>query len=354
MAFVSERTTATAPAFRRLVLGTLTVLGLAGVCDAHPKTDIVYFTNGDRIFCEIKTLQRGKLTVKSVGFSTVKIEWDKISQIESEYAYQFELQSGIRYIGTPSPTDDPGKIFVETPAGRTRLDLARVVVIRAVDPSFWERIDGSVDVGYEFTQASTSTSWNLAADATYRAEKWEGRLTADSLFREQDGADPVNRQNTTILYTRLFEHRWSAIGIGLGEKNANQALEFRGLFGGGVARKLYQTDRNNISVLSTLTASREKFQDTDFLTNWEVGGGILYDTYRFSSPELQITADFLFLYSLSDSSRFRLQANAQAKLELIKDLFWSVTVYETFDRQPPTELANRNDFSLTTSFGWRF
>ncbi len=83
---------------RRLMVLTFVVLGI------HPlygrdKTDIVYFVNGDVIHCEIKKLQRGKLTVKSIGFGTIDIEWDKIAHIESEHPYQFELQSGIRYLG---------------------------------------------------------------------------------------------------------------------------------------------------------------------------------------------------------------------------------------------------------------
>ena len=66
---------------------------------ARDKTDVIYFTNGDVIHCEIKKLERGKLTVKSIGFGTISIEWDKIAQLESTHPYQLELQSGIKYLG---------------------------------------------------------------------------------------------------------------------------------------------------------------------------------------------------------------------------------------------------------------
>lgn len=47
---------------------------------AHPKTDVVVLANGDRITCEIKTLARGRLTVKTDAFGTVSIKWDHVAR----------------------------------------------------------------------------------------------------------------------------------------------------------------------------------------------------------------------------------------------------------------------------------
>jgi len=321
---------------------------------ARDKTDIIYFVNGDRIYCEIKYLTRGKLNVKSVGFSTIDIEWDKITNFESTHAYQFELQSGIRYTGTPGPGDAPGKLAVATAAGGTQLDMARIVEIHAVDRGFWQRVDGSVDIGYEFTQASTATSWNLGAKAIYRTEKWETSLDIDSLLKQQEGADDVNRQTGVVRYMRFLKQRWFTLALASGEKNANQSLLFRGLGSAGMGRRFVQTNRTTVGAYLGLALSRERFQDTDFVSNTELATGFLFDTYRFNTPEVQFRGNFLFLPNLTQSGRYRLQANANVRLELIKDFFWQVSVYESFDSAPPSELANRNDFSLTTSFGWTF
>jgi hypothetical protein len=67
-----------------------------GPAGAREKTDVVYFTNGDRILCEIKKLERGKLTVKTIRFGTIGIEWDNIAYIESAHSYEVVLRSGIR------------------------------------------------------------------------------------------------------------------------------------------------------------------------------------------------------------------------------------------------------------------
>ncbi len=338
---------------RRLMVLTFVVLGIQPLY-GRDKTDIVYFVNGDRIHCEIKKLARGKLTVKSIGFGTINIEWNKIEYIESEHPYQFELQSGIRYLGVVAPGEESGKIEVQTLAGTHTLDQARIVSIEPVQESFFQRLDGSINLGYDFTIASSATSWSLNAETTYVGENYDAKAAFNSLYKTQEGAEPVNRQNLDITYSRHFRDRWFSIGIGQIQKNDNQALEVRGLFGGGIGRRLVQTNRTTFSVLGGAALSNEKFTDTDFIQNIEIVGGVLFDTFRFNSPEIQITASALFLPNVLDAGRVRIQADAKLRLELFKDLFWQLGFFESFDSDPPSALSNRNDFGITTSFGWSF
>ena len=58
------------------------------------KTDIVELLNGDRITCEIKKLERGKLTVKTDGLGTIAIEWDDIQHLTSTARFDIERASG--------------------------------------------------------------------------------------------------------------------------------------------------------------------------------------------------------------------------------------------------------------------
>ncbi len=82
----------------------------AGVRDtfAAVKTDIVELVNGDRITCEIKKLDRGKLTVKTDGLGTLSIEWDDIQHISSKARYDVQLASGTgRSARLSGPTSAP-------------------------------------------------------------------------------------------------------------------------------------------------------------------------------------------------------------------------------------------------------
>ena len=179
-------------------------------------------------------------------------------------------------------------------------------------------------------------------------------MSFDSLYKTQEGAEPVNRQTLTLLQLRYFRSRWFGVGLGSLEQNANQALEFRGLVGGGLGRRLLQTTKTNVSVLAGAAFSNEKFTDTELIKSAELFGGLVFDTFRFNSPEIQLTADVLFLPNLTKAGRYRLQANAKLRLELFKDLFWQLSLYESYDSEPPSTLSSQSDFGITTSFGWSF
>jgi len=40
-------------------------------------------------------------------------------------------------------------------------------------------------------------------------------------------------------------------------------------------------------------------------------------------------------------------------IEIAHNLHWSFTLYESYDSQPPVS-ANKNDFGVTNSIGWKF
>lgn len=60
------------------------------------------------------------------------------------------------------------------------------------------------------------------------------------------------------------------------------------------------------------------------------------------------------LPSVKTWGRYRLQANGKARIEIVRNLYWSLTVYESYDSEPPSATSCRNDFGIATSLGWSF
>jgi len=122
-----------------------------------------------------------------------------------------------------------------------------------------------------------------------------------------------------------------------------------------VGRKVLQTNRSNVALTAGAAFSREKYQDqADYDTNAELVAAIGVETFRFDHPELDLSAGFVVLPNLLTKGRYRLQANGKARIEIFRDLYWSLTVYESFDSDPPSESSRRNDFGITTSIGPSF
>ena len=220
-------------------------------------------------------------------------------------------------MGSRAPGDEDGKLEVETVSGTNRLDRTRVVDIDPVNESVLTAIDGSVDIGYDFTQAADATSSSLGAEAKFKKEKFEVALILDSLYKTQNDAEPVNRQNLTGNYIRYLEERWFAFRLGQIEKNENQSLEFRRMAGGGGGRRMLQTNRTDIHLLVGLGGTREKFTDTDFSTSMEALTGFLFDTYRLprqTVTDYSSTAKFAWSCSKTSSGSYRYSRHSTATL----------------------------------------
>ena len=84
----------TRPRSRRLIGLSALVLAVASLSPtvvARPKTDVLVMKNGDRITCEIQTLQRGQLEITTdYTRGIIMVDWSKVQLIESPTRFQVE------------------------------------------------------------------------------------------------------------------------------------------------------------------------------------------------------------------------------------------------------------------------
>src|SRR5271156_150890 len=134
----------------------LFVLMFPGVCHARPKKDIIQFTNGDRITCEIIKLEKGYLYVKlEYADGTVAMDWSKIARVESPQSFVVADKEGKRYTGSlrseaeGKATNKLEELHVLVTGASTSPPVPgeEVVTIRQTDASFWQNLHGGLDVG---------------------------------------------------------------------------------------------------------------------------------------------------------------------------------------------------------------
>jgi len=76
--------------------------------------------------------------------------------------------------------------------------------------------------------------------------------------------------------------------------------------------------------------------------------------YTYDRPKTNLYLRTQYFPSLSNLGRHRLQLDGSAKRELWKDLFLSLSVYDTFDSRPPDPDADNNDIGVVFSVGWTY
>ena len=80
------------------------VLQLMGIpLLGRDKTDVVILKNGDHITGEIKSLDRGKMSLSTGYMGTVQIEWEDVAQVTSQWPFEVETETGLRIFGSLSP-----------------------------------------------------------------------------------------------------------------------------------------------------------------------------------------------------------------------------------------------------------
>lgn len=341
---------------------TWRVLALTVVCGAlsctsavaRDRTDVVVLMNGDRITCEIKRLDRGQLTVRTDSMSTVQIEWGGIVRVWSVERFEVELESGEKHIGTLLPPTQDGQLEVAGEGATVSLDLQAVVRLSPMGESFFRRLEGSFDAGYSFTKANDAMQWNLAAEVTHRAERLETRVYGSSLITGQEDVDKTSRTELGISLNRFLGRRWQATILGQFQQNKELQLKFRSLTGGGLGRRVVQTNTTLLSLLGGVAYSREQFEDLSGNNEAVAVAAVQLQTFSFDFPKTDISTTFYILPSLTEGGRVRLELNSRFRREVLRDFYWSVSFFDSFDSDPPLTGAERNDYGIISSFGWSF
>ena len=77
-----------------------------------------------------------------------------------------------------------------------------------------------------------------------------------------------------------------------------------------------------------------------------------YQLFRFDEPEVDIFTKLKIIPSLTDIGRVRVEYDLKLRWELVKDLFWEVKFYDSFDSDPRSDSAEKNDYGIVTGVAW--
>ena len=319
------------------------------------KTDIVIFGNGDRLTGEVKSLERGRLRFNTDATDTISIEWDDVGHLTSNQNMQVETEAGVRLLGHLSRTDESGVVIVETRSGPVELELSRIVLMTPIEERGVNRLDVDVTAGFNFAKASEITQLHLGLDMDYRTETRIISLNVDSTTSDSESIDANQRQSLDLEWRGLRPNRWLIGGFLMLNRNDELGIDLRTSIGAGVGRILRQSNSVGLSLEGGLLLSRENVANSEPKEDTlEAFGSLNWDWFRYDSPELDLSTSLIVYPNLTDTGRVRGELDISLKWELIDDLFWELSFYDSYDSRPALEGAAENDFGINTSLGYDF
>jgi hypothetical protein len=319
----------------------------------HGKIDVVVLQNGDRITCEILSLTRGKLSVKTDAMSTISIKWIEVEAIASPVPYEVELASGRRLLG--SLVESTGKMLrVNTAAGDETFEFMQVIRIEPMEAGFWQRLDGSINLGFSFTEADTTTQWSLNTDASRRTQKYYFAASYDSLLSIDDSDDAHQTRNQlTLIIQRFVSRRWFTALLTQGTQNEELGLRLRTVIGATAGRDIVESNRTIFSALAGVGYTREQFVDEPGEDRPEAVQGLRWDWFSFVDHEVDLSNSILLFEGLDAGRRIRLELSSRMQFKIVGDLRWTLNLFESYDSAPP-EGQKKNDLGISAALGWTF
>ncbi len=351
------RRSSTAPGWTQLVIALSFALGLVGAVEAAPKTDILVFRNGDRLTGEVKSLERGQLSFKTDATGTISVEWDKVASLQTDQYLTVETVSGLRYFGRmpPAREEDTLRVQVEADSKGWDLPLSDVVRMAPIEKgNLIDRLDGYVTAGYDYTKATDLQQFTFTGGLTSRDEKRQWSIDGDTTLTSQSGQEDTSRYEISAWNRRFLADRWFLQGFGGFEGNDELDLDLRLTLGGAYGRFLVQSQRQEWAAYAGLAVTREDFTGQDKNESVEGVLGTQYWFFLYDTPEASLNLSLNVFPSFTESGRVRSEGRLRGRYEIVEDLFFELSMYNSFDSEPGQDADANSDYGITTSLGFSF
>ena len=332
--------------------------GTAGPALAQGKTDVATLGNGDRITGEVEGLERGRLEFNTDDAGTLFLEWEKLlTLVATSRVFEVVTGDGLRFVGTL--TAAPNRSLSISGTGRVdAIAMQDVVLITPIGRSFWSKLDGSIDAGFSYTKSSGIAQLNLDSETVYRKPAFAGRLSASVTQTEQDDEnEDANDDDRASIEASYLRYPWQKYFVFVAtrfESNKSLGLILRSELSAAAGPRLINSIRAQMTLGGGFSVNDERGVDVESTRNFE--GMLTFRTayYTYDRPKTTLDLSLNYYPSLSNFGRQRVQLDASAKRELWKDLFVSLSLYNTYDNRPPNPAANNNDIGIITSIGWTY
>lgn len=332
------------------------VLAVHANAAGQGRTDVVSLANGDHITGEVVRLERGQLQFKTDDAGTLYLEWDKLLSVVATRQVEVVTADGRRFLGSLGAAPSRSIAVVE-PAGVVSLQMPEVTIIRTIGGSFWHKLDGSIDAGYNYTQSSGVAQLNVNSDTIFRRPASQARLTASLTMTRNDDDEEDGRDDRGSLEASYLRYPWQEVfvnGVGRFETNESLGLTLRSQVAATVGPRLVNSNRAQLTIGAGLALNDERGVDVEPTQNIEAVIAFKNSFYTYDRPKTNIDVSFDYYPSLSNPGRQRVQLDASVKREFFKDLFLSFNLYNSYDNRPPNPTADTNDIGFVLSIGWSY
>jgi hypothetical protein len=321
------------------------------ICTAVAAQDTLYMKNKDYMTGEIKTMDRGVLTIETdYSKSDFKVEWKEVEKINTSSTFLITLTDGVRLSGSVHSTDST-RVTIKGVDGSTAVaGISELVYLNSLSKKFWDRLDASISLGYSITKAENLRQFSLRSQLAYKSERWTAEVSYNGLTSHQDETETIERNDGTVVFNVLLPEDWFIPTSISFLSNTEQNLDARYLTKLGVGRFLVHRNSAYWGFAVGLSGNLERFTD-------EEPDRRSLETFFGTELNLFDIGDFSFLFkgtgypSLTEKGRFRGDLSLDTKYEFPLDFYIQLGGTLNYDSQP-AEGGASTDYVFQATLGW--
>ncbi len=316
------------------------------------KTDTVTLYNGDRITCEVISLAKGKLNVKTSDMSRLSIKWAKISSIETLHRFEIILNDHSVYYGK-FKKGLPGSAMVSFGVFQELISLHEITSLNQINSSFLKQLNGSLDAGFSYTRGNENLQFNSSGEITHRTKRFLNMLSFNSvvtensqrLSKKQDGGYTLKVFHKKSFFTS-YNLSW--------EQNTELGVENRASSHARFGFTPIDNSANLLDISAGLLLNREFDSEQNATNNTEGIINMTYDFFMFTKPNIDLTTSLVAYPSFTVKKRIRAEYNFRVRWEVFSSFTLNFKYYFTYDNKPPAVDALTFDYGINTSIGYTF
>ncbi len=342
------------------LLVAASMLNVTPVDAQRSKTDVIVLKNGDRVTGEITDLEYGLLRLSTDDMGTISIEWTAIASIDSQYTFDVQRAGGRRYSGVIATSDDGDNLVIRDETAEESVPLSSIVRIEELETGFWERVSGTMSLGFNYTKSTGISTGSINISSQYQAERLKATLDISAYETSSPDTERSARENVTSTVQFQRERPSFLMLLNSLERNDELGIDARITTGGGLARYFAQDQDSELMLLVGAVANQEWVNDEaeslDAEESQQSLEGVLgasWRIFRFNDPEVSLASTAYLYPSLTESGRYRGTLDVSLRREIISDLFFDISFYESYDSDPPSA-GETTDYGIVTSLGYKF
>lgn len=314
--------------------------------------DRVTLVNGDRLSGEIRKLQDGVLHIRTELAGEVQVDWNNVETIEGGTVLLFILADESEYRGTLSKAPSKDKIVIAVPMETEReIDPSKLLIADTMDKPPVDRVKGGVSFGLTLLRAKETRQFNLGLNSSYTADKYFVEGSYNSLYTDDNVSEKTQRDYFNFNYQRMLPKDWFFTGMFNTARNDSLGLDFRYDLAGAVGKDIIHRETAILQALAGVGFVDERYENDVDYQDVELVFGLKLKALELSNPRLSLTGEAFIYPRPEDFGHYRAEMRASMNMMLVKTIFWGLSVFDSYNSEPPFEGAVSNDYGLVSSLG---